>query len=83
MKLCGGPEQGGKRAGKHQIHCRRTVEIKEPKALVESGCGLFLMLQAQTFSNLSVTLCSGSNCAHGRWTGYNGLRNHGYLHEQT
>ena len=82
--LVGGVEQGGKRGrGSTKSIVVIAVEIKEPK-----GFGRIRMRHVPDASGTSLqqfvcdVVAQGATVHTDGWTGYNGLRNHGYLHEQ-
>jgi transposase-like protein len=83
--LVGGVEQGGKRGrGSTKSIVVIAVEIKEPK-----GFGRIRMRHVPDASGTSLqqfvcdVVAQGATVHTDGWAGYNGLRNHGYLHEQT
>ena len=83
--LVGGVKQGGKRGrGSTKSIVVIAVEIKERK-----GFGRIRMRHIPDASGRSLqqfvcdVVAQGATVHTDGWTGYNGLRNHGYLHEQT
>jgi transposase-like protein len=83
--LVGGVEQGGKRGrGSTKSIVVIAVELKEPK-----GFGRIRMRHVPDASGTSLqqfvrdVVALGATVHTDGWTGYNGLRNHGYLHEKT
>ena len=83
--LVGGVEQGGKRGrGSTNSIVVVAVEVKEPK-----GFGRIRMRHVPDASGASLqqfvrdVVAQGATVRTDGWTGYNGLRNHGYVHEKT
>jgi transposase-like protein len=83
--LVGGVEQGGKRGrGSTNSIVVVAVEIKEPK-----GFGRIRMRHIPDASGASLrqfvrdVAAQGATVHTDGWTGYNGLRNDGYVHEKT
>jgi transposase-like protein len=83
--LVGGVKQGGKRGrGSTKSIVVIAVEVKEPK-----GFGRIRMRHVPDASGASLqqfvrdVVVQGAIVRTDGWTGYNGLRNHGYLHETT
>ena len=83
--LVGGVEQGGKRGrGSTNSIVVVAVEVKEPR-----GFGRIRMRHVPDASGASLqqfvrdVVAQGATVRTDGWTGYNGLRNHGYVHEKT
>ena len=83
--LVGGVEQGGKRGrGSTNSVVVVAVEVKEPK-----GLGRIRMRHVPDASAASLqqfvcdVVAQGAAVHTDGWTGYSGLRNHGYVHEKT
>jgi transposase-like protein len=83
--LVGGVEQGGKRGrGSTNSIVVVGVEIKEP-----TGFGRIRMRHVPDASSTSLqqfvrdAVAQGATVRTDGWTGYNGLRNRGYVHEKT